>query len=110
MDYGPFEVLNTLLAETSDKFETIVCGDFNSRTDTKNDLLLCESIPGLELEESHDDCTIHPRNNKDTNTNSYLGRSTSGSRARSEQPSACEPEVDLAKQLHILIHGLNSSY
>ena len=33
----PFDDLNSLLCNTADKFDIIICGDFNSRTQTLND-------------------------------------------------------------------------
>ena len=71
VDYDPFEELNTLLEETSEKFDIILCGDFNSRTDIKSELVLCEDIPGIDLIESSEELNINNRNNKDAATNSY---------------------------------------
>ena len=69
----PFDDLNSLLCETADKFDMIICGDFNSRTQTINDSLLCNSIPGIDMSCNSDntDQNIPPRNNKDTHQNGY---------------------------------------
>ena len=69
----PFDELNSLLCKTADKFDIIICGDFNSRTQTLDDSILCNGIPGIEMtHDSNDsDNPTLARNNKDTNKNGY---------------------------------------
>ena len=69
----PFEELNSILTDTSDKYDIIICGDFNSRTQTINDCLLCHNIPGIDMSSDSDntDQIIPTRNNKDLHQNGY---------------------------------------
>ena len=75
----PFDDLLDLLEEVDNKYDVILCGDFNSRTQTTTDVSLCDSIPGIEnvdpTTENNTDSelvTINlSRNNKDANKNSY---------------------------------------
>ena len=48
IQFEPFEQLLELLAEVENKYDIILCGDFNSRTKTTMDISLCNSIPGTE--------------------------------------------------------------
>ena len=63
-----------MLSEVGDKFNIITCGDFNSRSQTTTELLLCDDIPGLSNisnDDTADNYKILNRNNKDNSTNTY---------------------------------------
>ena len=72
----PFEDLTSILINTADTFDIIVCGDFNSRTQNINDRLLCNKIPGIDVNSNFDssDHLIPLRNNKDLHTNGYTSQ------------------------------------
>ena len=74
LNIDPYEHLTSLLIEVGSKYEIILCGDFNSRSQSLSELLLCDNIPGLpdnDITNSHNDTIPLERNNKDTRSNAY---------------------------------------
>lgn len=69
----PFNDLITLLGEVEDKFDCILCGDFNSRCKSIEDFNLCTEIPGLSSEADYDIQQMRTleRNNRDKASNTY---------------------------------------
>ena len=74
----PFDDWTSVLVNAGNKYDIVLCGDFNSRTQSAQEHLLCDKIPGL-LNEDIDDNLNRPasltntRNNKDSKTNMHTG-------------------------------------